>query len=227
MGNPASPPALSAGEFAEAHRREEGPVVLVADPAGIRPLEPGVIEQPVDVAQLEPVGRLPEQPRPDALAPVPLGDTQVADVGPSCGPGEPLSLVERLHLDVPDHVRPEHGGQAAAVDPDRPAHRQPRERGAGRTRQVFHPGQVDDLGVPGVGEPGLLVERADVRPLLGHPVDAVDGQFPARVLAADAPGPELGQARGDQRTGRRCRVGPVGIARRVSWSRSLRRNGRT
>ena len=110
MGNPASPPALSAGEFAEAHRREEGPVVLVADPAGIRPLEPGVIEQPVDVAQLEPVGRPPEQPRPDALAPVPLGDTQVADVGPSCGPGEPLSLVERLHLDVPDHVRPEHGG---------------------------------------------------------------------------------------------------------------------
>ena len=60
--NPASPAALGAGELAEADGREERTVVLVADPAGILPLEPGAIQQPIDAGQRKPVGRPPEQP---------------------------------------------------------------------------------------------------------------------------------------------------------------------
>jgi hypothetical protein len=69
------------------------------------------------VSELEPVGRVPEQPRSHAAAAIRPGYMQVADVGPSAGPGQPLCLTERLHLDVTDHLLPEHGRQAAAVDP--------------------------------------------------------------------------------------------------------------
>ena len=47
---------MGPGELAEPYGRKEHPVVLVADPAGIGALEPGVIQQPVHASQPEPVG---------------------------------------------------------------------------------------------------------------------------------------------------------------------------
>jgi inner membrane transporter RhtA len=44
-----SPPSLGAGELAEADGREERPVVVVVEPARIGALEPGVVQEPVDV----------------------------------------------------------------------------------------------------------------------------------------------------------------------------------
>ncbi len=35
---------------------------------------------------------------------------QVADVGPAAVPGQPLSLIQDLRLDVADHLLAEHGG---------------------------------------------------------------------------------------------------------------------
>ena len=68
--------------------------------------------------------------------------------------------------------------------------------------------------MPGVREPGLLVEGADVRPLVGHAVDAGDGQLPARALAADAPLLQLPDASSDQLLRRLRRIRPVRVARR-------------
>ncbi|HEX3188776.1 MAG TPA: SelB C-terminal domain-containing protein [Streptosporangiaceae bacterium] len=169
------PPACGAGQLAEAHGGQEGPVVAVAQPAGIGALQPGVVEQAAHPGQAEPGGGLPEQPGSDPAAAVSGHDMQVADVGPAAVPGQPLSMVQDLRLDVADHLLAEHGGQPAAVDPDRTAHRQPvqrRIRVPPRTGQVLDRGQVDDLGVPGMGEPGPPVERGDVRPLLRYPVYA-------------------------------------------------------
>jgi hypothetical protein len=70
------------------------------------------------LGQAQPVGGLPEQPGPDAAAAVGRPDVQVADVGPAAVPGQPFSFLEGLNLDVADHLLAEHGGQAAAVDPD-------------------------------------------------------------------------------------------------------------
>jgi len=55
------PSARGAGQLAEAHGGQEGPVVVVALPGGIGALQPGVIQQPADLGQPEPVGRLAEQ----------------------------------------------------------------------------------------------------------------------------------------------------------------------
>ncbi len=208
------PPARGPGQLAKAHGGQEGPVVVVVQPAGIGTLQPGVVEQAAHPSQPEPVGGLPEQPGSHAAAAVRGHDMQVADVGPAAVPGHPLALVQDLRLDVADHLLAEHGGQAAAVDPDRPAHRQPVQWRPARTGQVLDRSQVDDLGVPGVGEAGPLVERGDVRPLLRHAVDAWHWQFPARVLTGDAPAAEDTGARRHQRL--RCpgRVRPARIAGR-------------
>jgi len=171
----AGPPAGGTGQFAEADGGQEGPVVVVAASAGIGAFQPGVVEQAADLGQAQPLGGLAEQPGPDAAAAVGRPDVQVADVGPPGVPGHPFSVRQGVNLDVADHLLAEQGGQAAAVDPDRTARRQPGQRRPARAGQVFDPGQVDDLGVPGVGEPGPLVERGDVRPLLGHPVHAGHG----------------------------------------------------
>ena len=129
------PPACGAGQLAEAHGGQEGPVVVVAQPAGIGALQPGVVEQARHLGQPEPVGGLAEQPGSHAATAVAGCDMQVADVGPAAVPGQPLSLIQDLRLDVADHLLAEHGGQAAAVDPDRAAHRQPVQRRSG-----FRPG---------------------------------------------------------------------------------------
>jgi selenocysteine-specific elongation factor len=169
------PPARGAGQLTEAHGGQEGPVAVVAQPAGIGALQPGVVEQAAHPGQAEPGGGLPEQPGSDPAAAVAGHDIQVADVGPAAVPGQPLSGVQDLGLDVADHLLAEHGGKAAAVDPDRTAHRQPvqrRIRVLAGTGQILDRNQVDDLGMPSVGEPGPTVERGDVRPLLRDPVHA-------------------------------------------------------
>jgi selenocysteine-specific elongation factor len=211
------PPARGAGQLAETHGEQEGPVVVVIQPAGVGALQPGVVEQAVRPGQPEPAGRVPEQPGSHPAAAVPGCDVQVADVGPAAVPGQPLSGVQDLRLDVADHLIAEHGGQATAVDPDRAADRQPvqrRIRVPARAGQVLDRSQVDDLGVPGVGEPGPPVERRDVRPLLRHPVHAGHRQFPAGVLARHAPAAEYTGARRYQRLRRPGRVRPEGIADR-------------
>jgi selenocysteine-specific elongation factor len=208
------PAPRGAGKLAEADGRQKGTVVVVTASAGVGAFQPGVVEQPADPGQAQPVGGLPEQPGPDAAATVRRHDVQVADIGPPGVPGQSFSLRQGVNLDVADHLLAEHGGQAASVDPDRAARRQARDRRTGRAGQVLHLGQVDDLGVPGVGETGPLVEGGDVRPLLGYPVHARHGQFSARMLAGDAPCAELGGARGHQGFGRPGRVGPVRIAGR-------------
>jgi hypothetical protein len=206
------PPARGAGQLAEAHGGQEGPVVVVALPGGIGALQPGVIQQPADLGQPEPVGCLAEQPGSHAAATVPGQDMQVAHVGPAAMPGLPLSGVQDLRLDVADRLPAEDGGQAAAVDPHRAAHGQPVQRRPARARQVLDLREVDDLGVPGVGEPGPLVQPGDVRPLLRHPVHARHRQFPARVLAGDAPAAEQAGARGHQDLRRRGGVRPARVA---------------
>jgi selenocysteine-specific elongation factor len=210
----AGPAPRGAGQLAEADGGQEGPVVVVALATGIGALQPGVVEQSADLGQAKPVGGLPEQPGPDPAAAVGRYDVQIADIGPPAMPGQPLSRVQGLQLDIADHVLAEHGGQAAAVDPDRTADRQPRQRRGGQPGQILDPGQVDDLGVPGVGEAGPPVQHDDVRPLLGHSVHAGHGQFAARVLPDDAPDAELGGTRVHQRVRRPGRVGPIGIAGR-------------
>ena len=142
---------------------------------------------------------------------------QVADVGPAAVPGQPLSLIQDLRLDVADHLLAEHGGLAAAVDPDRTADRQPvqrRIRVPAWTGQVLDRSQVDDLGVPGVGEPGPPVERGDVRPLLRDPVHAGHRQFPAGVPARHTPAAEYIGACRYQRLRRPGHVRPVRVAGR-------------
>jgi selenocysteine-specific elongation factor len=206
------PSARGAGQLAEAHGGQEGPVVVVALPGGIGALQPGVIQQPADLGQPEPVGRLAEQPGSHAAATVPGQDVQVAHVGPAAVPGLPLSGVQDLRLDVADRLPAEDSGQAAAIDPHRAAHGQPVQRRSARAGQVLDLRQVDDLGVPGVGEPGPLVQPGDVRPLLRHPVHAGHRQVPARVLAGDTPAAEQAGARGHQRLRRRGGVWPARVA---------------
>src|SRR5262245_54588037 len=211
------PPARGAGQLAEARGGQEGPVVAVAQPAGIGALQPGVVEQAAHPGQPEPGGGLPEQPGSHTAAAVTGRDVQVADVGPAAVPGQPLSGVQDLRLDVADHLVAEHGGKPAAVDPDRAAHRQPVQRWIrvpARTRQVLDRSQVDDLGVPGVGEPGPPVERGDVRPLLRYPVHAGHRQLPAGVPARHAPAVEYLGARRYQRLRRPGHVRPEGVAGR-------------
>src|SRR5262245_61520223 len=115
------PAALGPRELAESGRREEGAVARVVLASGVGSVEPGVVEEAVDVRQPQPAGRLPEQPRRNATPPMRLADAQAADIGPSAVPGQPFSFLERLHLDVADHVLAERGGQAAAIGPHRPA----------------------------------------------------------------------------------------------------------
>jgi selenocysteine-specific elongation factor len=211
------PPARGAGQLAEAHGGQEGPVVVIAEPAGIGAFQPGVVEQAAHLGQAEPGGGLPEQPGSHPAAAVAGCDMQVADVGPAAVPGQPLSGIQDLRLDVADHLLAEHGGQAAAVDPDRTAHRQPVQRRIGvpaRTGQVLDRSQVDDLDVPGMVEPGPPVERGYVRPLLRDPVHAGHRQFPAGVPARHAPAAEYIGARRYQRLRRPGRVRPVWVAGR-------------
>ena len=87
------PPACGAGQLAEARGGQEGPVVVVAQPAGIGALQPGVVEQAAHPGQAEPGGGLPEQPGSHAAAAVAGRDMQVADIGPAAVPGQPLSGV--------------------------------------------------------------------------------------------------------------------------------------
>ena len=144
-----------------------------------------------------------------------VSDLQVANVGPSSMARQPVTLVEDLQLDVAGHVPAvpaEDGGQAGAVDADRPPDRQPGQRRPGRPRQVLNLAQEDHLGVPGVPEPGPLIQGADMRPLLGNAVDAGYRQLAARLRAGDAPLVQLAAAGGDQLLRRRCGVSPVRVA---------------
>src|SRR5215472_9345326 len=118
------PSALGAGEFAEAGRREERPVAGVVLADGILALQPGVVEEALDLRQPQPVRRLPQQPGCDSAATMPVGDAQVPDVGPPPVPGQPLSLLENLYLDVADRGCACDGRQAGAVHPERPPHGQ-------------------------------------------------------------------------------------------------------
>src|SRR5207244_798254 len=101
--------------------------------------------------------RLSPFPRPSARGPAPPADAS----GPPAVPALQPSGVQDLRLDVADRLPGDDGGQAAAVDPHRAAHGQPVQRRPARARQVLDLCQVDDLGVPGVGEPGPLVKPGD------------------------------------------------------------------
>src|SRR5262249_23636914 len=105
------------------------------------------------------------------------GDMQVADVAPAAVPGQPFALLDDLDLDVADYLPAQHRRQAGPVDADRSPDRQPGQWRPRWVRQVAHPGEVDHLGVPGVSEPGPLIQGPDVRPLLGHTVNAPHGQL--------------------------------------------------
>jgi len=56
------PAPRGAGELAEANGGQEGTVVVVSASAGVGAFQPGVVEQPADPGQAQPVGGLPEQP---------------------------------------------------------------------------------------------------------------------------------------------------------------------
>jgi hypothetical protein len=141
-----------------------------------------------------------------------LRDLEVAEVSPSAMARQPLSLRKDLELDVADHLLAEHGGQPGAVDADRPPDGQPGQRRPGRMRQVLDPDEVDHLGVPGVPEPGPLIQGANMRPLLGNAVDAGYRQLAARLLTGDAPLVQLSGTGRDQPLGRLRGVRPVRIA---------------
>jgi hypothetical protein len=163
------PAAGGAGELAEAEAAEQ-------DEHGLL-LGPGVVEQALRPGQPQPVGGLPDQPGGDPAAAVGLVDVEVADVGPAAQVGQAPALGKiRLDLDEPDALLAEAGRQPGAALPDRPVQGQPVQRRRGRSGQLVDPGQQDDLHVAVVDEPGPLVQRAHVRPLLGHAVHPGGGQ---------------------------------------------------
>jgi hypothetical protein len=141
-----------------------------------------------------------------------LRDLEVAEVGPPPVSRQPLALVEDLQLEVADHVPAEDSGQPGAVDADRPPELQPRQRRLGPMRQILDLDEVDHLGVPGVPEPGPLIEGANMRPLLGDAVHAGHGQLAAGLLAGDAPLVHQPGAGVDQLLRRLRGVRPVRIA---------------
>lgn len=85
-----APPELIAGQFPEPGCRKERAVPRVVAAHRIAALKPGVVQQPLDLRQPEPVGCLTEQPCRDTLTAVLPGDAQVADIGPSAVPGPPF-----------------------------------------------------------------------------------------------------------------------------------------
>src|SRR5262249_6729303 len=91
-GSRPSPPG--AGQCGEAGRGKKGLVAGIAPAGGLLPLQPRVVQEALDLRQPQPVSRLSQQPGCDSAAAMPLGDTQVADVGPPPMPGQPLSLLE-------------------------------------------------------------------------------------------------------------------------------------
>jgi hypothetical protein len=202
----AGPAAGGAGELAEAEAAEQGEHGLL--------LGPGVVEQPVHPGQAQPVRRLADQPGGHAAAAVGLVDVEVADVGPAGEVGQAPALGQvGVDLDVADDLVVDDPGQPGAVDPKGPAQPQPTDGRLGRPGQLLDHGQQHDLGVavvlgPGpllVDEPRPLVQRAHVRPLLGHAVHARGGQGPVGVPVGHPPGPEPVQAGVHQGGGR---VGP-------------------
>src|ERR1022692_62092 len=216
MPRPA-PAELGTGELTEADRGKERAGVRIVLAHRVLARQPGVVQETLYLRQSQPLGRPPEQPRPDTLAAMLLGDAQVANIGPPAVPLQPFALFEYLDLDVANHVIPEQGRQPGSVHPYRPACRQP---GHGRPRgaeQLLDLGHVDDLGVPGVGEARPLVHRADVRPLLGHSVYTAHGQLSVCLLAGDAPVLQLADAGRHQRV--RClrSVRPAGVPSRSLW----------
>jgi hypothetical protein len=177
------PAAGGAGELAEAEAGQQGEHRLL--------LGPGVVEQPFDPGQAQPVRGLPEQPAGDPAAPVGLEHVQVADVGPAAEMGQaaPLGQVG-LDLDVADQLVAEGPVEPGAVDPEGATQPQPGDRRLARPRQLVDPSEEHDLGVAVVDEPAPLVQRLDVRPLLGEAVDARSGQRAVGPPARRPPQPE-------------------------------------
>src|SRR6266851_5915741 len=90
-----APPELTASELPEPGRGKERPVTRIVAAHRIAALQPGVVQDPLHLRQLKPVGCLPEQPSRDALPAVLPGDAQIADVGPATVPGQAFSLPRR------------------------------------------------------------------------------------------------------------------------------------
>src|ERR671932_2304594 len=114
---------------------------------------------------MQPFRGLSNQPGADALASVPLGNMEIADVGPTTGPGQASAVLARFHLDVPHHFSAERGGQSRAVDADRASERQAADGRFRRPRDIVDVRHVDDLSAPLVVEAGPFVGRAYVGPL--------------------------------------------------------------
>src|SRR5436190_20732973 len=103
-----------AGSAPETGPPEEGRIRILA----LR----GVVQQSGHPAQLQPVGRLAEQPGTDALPPPSLSHVQVADIGPATQPGRPAARVQvRVHLDIADDIGAPDRAEAGAVDAHRPS----------------------------------------------------------------------------------------------------------
>ena len=196
------PAAGGAGQLAEAEPGQQ--------PQEVPLLGPGVLEQALGPGQPQPVRRLPDQPGGDPAPPVGLDHVEVADVGPAAKVGQAPALGQvGLDLDEADQLVADQGRQPGAALPDRPFQPEALQGRRRRPGQLVDPGQQDDLDVAVVDEPGPLVQRPDVRPLLGHAVHAGGREGAVGVPVLRLPRPEPVQAGVHQRAGRLRRVGPV------------------
>src|SRR5262245_51389616 len=103
------PAARCPGELAESGSRQERPVAGVVAARGIPAAQVGVVEQPVNLRELEPVGRLAEQPGANPAPSVAVSHVQVPDIGPAAIAGQPLALLPRLNFDIADDLIVEDG----------------------------------------------------------------------------------------------------------------------
>src|SRR5215469_231771 len=126
--------------------------------------------------------------------------------------GQPLAVVEDLDFDVADHLISKKSREASPVQPYGPPYRQARNRRVRRAAQVLDVSQVHQLRVSLMPEPGPLIERADVRPLLGHAIDAWHRQVAVRVLTSDSPLLKLADAGGNEFLRGLARISPAGVA---------------
>src|ERR671911_1254110 len=160
-------------------------------------------------AEPEPVGGLADEPGADPAAAVRFANGQIGDVGPGRRSGCPVGLAEvGVDLDMADGFLADDGPDPGAVHAQGATRSQPR-MGCRPAGQLVDPRDQDDLGTPGMTEAGLLVDRPNVRPLLGHPIDGRHRQGPVGIGAGHAPSVQMLEASRGEHLARFDRVGPA------------------